>query len=58
MFVSFFPKPKPFIISAVVWSLFCVLLWFFGGEQFGAVLGLPPAPEGAPPILGMSILWS
>jgi peptide/bleomycin uptake transporter len=58
VFVSFFPKPKPFIISAVVWSLFCVLLWFFGGEQFGAVLGLPPAPEGAPPILGMSIFWS
>ena len=46
MFVSFFPQPKLFFISAVVWSLFLVLLWFFGGEQLGAALGLPPARSG------------
>ena len=58
MFVSFFPKPKLFFISAAVWSLFAVLLWFFGGEQLGAVFGLPPLAEDAPPIIGASVFLS
>lgn len=58
MFVSFFPKPKLFFISAAVWTMFAVLFWFFGGEQLGATFGLPPAAEGAPPILGMPVFWS
>lgn len=58
MFVSFFPQPKLFFTSAAVWTLLGVLVWFFGGEQLGAVFGLPPAPEGAPPILGIPIFWS
>ena len=43
MFVSFFPQPRLFFLSAVAWSLLLVLLWFFGGEQLGALFGLPPA---------------
>lgn len=58
MFVSFFPKPKLFFTSAVVWSLALIFLWFSGGEQFGAVIGLPPADPGAPPIIGISVFWS
>ena len=58
MFVSFFPKPKLFFTSAAVWSLAAILFWFFGGEQLGAVFGLPPAPAGAPPIIGITIFWS
>src|SRR5687768_518129 len=63
MFVSFFPRPKLFFISAVVWSLALVILWFLGGEQLGALLGLPPAAPDAPPIiwpsrfLTPSFLW-
>lgn len=49
MFNSFFPQPKVFFISAAVWALAAVLLWYFGGEQFGAVLGLPPAAPDAVP---------
>ncbi|TGP22814.1 MULTISPECIES: peptide antibiotic transporter SbmA [unclassified Mesorhizobium] len=49
MFVSFFPQPKPFVISAVVWSLLLVIFWFFGGEHLGTLLGMPPIdPETAP----------
>jgi peptide/bleomycin uptake transporter len=41
--------PKVFFISAVVWALAAVLLWYLGGEQFGALLGMPPAAPDAPP---------
>ena len=58
MFVSFFPQPKLFFTSAAVWSLAAILFWFFGGEQLGAVFGLPPAAAGAPPIIGITILYS
>ena len=40
MFVSFFPMPKLFFASAAGWSLFLILLWFFGGAQMGALVGL------------------
>lgn len=48
MFVSFFPKPKLFFISAAAWGLFLVLLWFFWARDFGANFGMGPAPEDAP----------
>jgi peptide/bleomycin uptake transporter len=58
VFVSFFPKPKVFFISAAVWSLVLVFVWFFGGEQLGASFGFPPAEAGAPPIIGVAVFWS
>ncbi len=58
MFVSFFPRPKVFFISAAAWSLFVVLLWFFGGEALGAYVGLPAAAADAPPIIGASVFVS
>lgn len=58
MFVSFFPKPKVFFISAVVWAAFAMLLWYFGGENMGGIFGLPPAAADAPPIIGVSAFWS
>ena len=58
MFVSFFPQPKLFFSSAVLWSLAGILFWFFGGEQLGAMFGLPPAPSGQPPVLGIPIFWT
>ncbi|MDW6020827.1 peptide antibiotic transporter SbmA [Mesorhizobium sp. BAC0120] len=58
MFVSFFPTPRLFFLSAAVWSLAAILFWFFGGEQLGALVGLPPAVAGTPPIIGISVFWS
>ncbi len=55
MLVSFFPKPKLFFTSAVVWALFAVLFWMFAGEQLGAYVGLPPAAPDAPPIIGVGV---
>ena len=58
MFVSFFPRPKPFFISAALWSLFVVLSWFFGGEDLGSAFGMGPAAEGAPTIIGVQVFFS
>lgn len=56
MFVSFFPRPKAFFISAVLWTILVVASWYAGGERLGALVGLPPA-AGAP-IIGVSVFWS
>jgi peptide/bleomycin uptake transporter len=49
LFVSFFPRPKLFFISAVVWSLFLIVLWFLAARDFGAVIGFAePAADAAP----------
>jgi peptide/bleomycin uptake transporter len=58
LFVSFFPKPKLFFISAALWSLVLVLAWFYGGAELGSLFGLPPDPPGTPPIIGISVFWS
>jgi peptide/bleomycin uptake transporter len=58
VFVSFFPQPKLFFASAAVWSLAAVLFWFLGGEQLGAVFGLPPVDPSAPPIIDPSVFLS
>ncbi|WP_312797711.1 peptide antibiotic transporter SbmA [Tianweitania sp.] len=58
MFVSFFPRPRLFFVTAAVWSLIAVLGWFFGGEQLGALLNLPPAAADAAPIVGVSVFMS
>ncbi|BCH34224.1 transporter [Mesorhizobium sp. L-8-10] len=58
MFVSFFPRPRLFFLSATVWTLALVIFWFFGGRHIGALIGLPPAAAGEPPIIGVSVFWS
>jgi peptide/bleomycin uptake transporter len=58
MFVSFFPQPRLFFVSAAAWSLVAILFWFFAGEQLGAYVGLPPAAADAQPIIGVAVFWS
>ena len=58
MFVSFFPMPRLFFISAVGWSILLVILWFLGGEQLGAMFGMAPAAPDAQPIIGPSVFIS
>lgn len=58
MFVSFFPQPKLFFSSVVLWTAVLVAGWFLGGDQLGALVGLPPALPDAPPIIGVSVFWS
>jgi peptide/bleomycin uptake transporter len=58
MFVSFFPMPRLFFWSALLWTMACLAFWYLGGQGLGAYIGLPPAAPGAPPIIGASVFWS
>ena len=58
MFISFFPSPRLFFISAAAWTLFAVLLWFFLAQDLGHLAGLESPPDGTPPIIGISVFWS
>lgn len=58
VFVSFFPQPRSFFISAVGWTLLAILSWYAGGDRLGSWIGLPPLADGAEPIIGASVFWS
>lgn len=58
MFKSFFPQPKLFFLSLVVWTLVAVLLWYFGGRDFGAFVGLPANMPEEQGFVGVSLFWS
>ena len=58
MFVSFFPRPKWFFWSAILWSLLAIGVWYAWGRAFGARVGLPPLPPNAPPPVAVSMFWS
>ena len=53
MFKSFFPKPKLFFISTLMWAAVAVALWYVWGEDAGALVGLPPAAPHMPPVQGL-----
>ena len=54
MFVSFFPNPRPFFISAALWTLACILFWFFLARDWGQFVGLENPPADTPPVIGTS----
>jgi peptide/bleomycin uptake transporter len=58
MFVSFFPRPRPFFISVLAWIVLTVGFWYLAGRGWGAFIGLPPAPPNQAPIVGVSMFWS
>jgi len=62
VFRSFFPMPKVFFGSAVVWTAICVTLWYTAGGQLQSVLSLDPfltpAPSDDPaPFLSNQKVW-
>ena len=58
MFHSFFPKPKLFFASALVWALLAVGLWYAGARDWVAMIGLPPLGPDEKPEIGVSVFWS
>jgi peptide/bleomycin uptake transporter len=58
MFVSFFPRPRLFFVSVILWTAFTVALWYSGGRDAGIYFGLPPEAPDADPIVGVSLFWS
>ena len=57
MFLSFFPNPRPFFWSAVLWAAICVAGWYAGGAALGDRLGFAGPPDGGLPI-GVERFWS
>jgi peptide/bleomycin uptake transporter len=50
MFVSFFPRPKLFFISAILWAAFAMTLWYsFANELYGS---------SEPGVVGVSLFWT
>src|SRR6202047_4372800 len=50
MFVSFFPRPKLFFLSAIVWTALAMAFWYgFAGNLIGST-----APRG----VGVEVFWS
>ncbi|MGO4133425.1 peptide antibiotic transporter SbmA [Rhizobium brockwellii] len=50
MFHSFFPQPKAFFTSLVVWTLISIAGWYLFAANLGASLGYAPVPEEQQPI--------
>jgi peptide/bleomycin uptake transporter len=53
VFQSFFPRPKLFLLSALVWVAVAVALWYTQGGAMGAWFGFPPTDPAAEPVLGL-----
>ena len=57
MFRSFFPQPKVFFTSALIWALICGASWHWGGAALGSMIGLGPT-AGAADIPDVSYFWT
>lgn len=53
MFGSFFPRPRAFFLSALLWIAATVAGWYLGAGELGPVFGLPPVVADAEPVLGL-----
>ena len=53
MLECFFPKPKQFFSSLVIWIIIVVFSWYFGGKEFGTNFGFNFVAEDAPPVIGL-----
>ena len=53
MLQSFFPRPSWFFISALIWSVVTVTLWYMYGDAMAAVLGFQLPAEDAAPVIGL-----
>lgn len=58
MFKSFFPQPRLYFFSAILWTLICGVIWFSflgswqgGLDVFGQFVSATPGPDGRPPFL-------
>ncbi len=51
MFKSFFPKPKLFFLSLIIWSSICITCWYSFNEDIGAFLGFDLSDK--TPVIGL-----
>jgi peptide/bleomycin uptake transporter len=57
MFVSFFPRPLVFAVSAALWGAFAIGFWYAFGSQIGELLGFH-LQASATRTVGAAVFWS
>ncbi len=58
MFESFFPRPKLFFLSAIIWAAFVIFVWYLFGTQIGHGLGFTLDGDPANPIVGVGYFFT
>ncbi|MCE6008681.1 peptide antibiotic transporter SbmA [Acinetobacter soli] len=58
MFKSFFPKPKWFVLSLIIWFGINLLLWYSGGKHWGEFVGFPKGYADAQLAVSVARFWS
>jgi peptide/bleomycin uptake transporter len=58
VFVSFFPRPKLFFLSVVLWSAIAAAIWYGFGDRIGSVVGIAPEAADADPVIGLAYFVS
>ena len=53
MFESFFPKPKIFLLSLILWVAFVIGIYYAIGQSLGEMVGFNFSEEGAPTVIGL-----
>ena len=53
MFESFFPKPKLFLGSLVIWTAIVMAIYYTIGQTLGESVGFTFTEDGAPPVIGL-----
>ena len=57
MFRSFFPMPKIFFPSAIIWIILSTIIWFWIGADIAKIVGFN-IDEDAEPIIGLGYFIS
>ena len=53
MFESFFPRPRIFFLSALLWAALSIALWYIFGADIGRTIGFDIPVEAQEPIVGL-----
>ena len=58
MFVSFFPAPRWFFGSALLWVAITVAIWYMGADSIGDWFGLGEVASEGERAIGVEVFWS
>lgn len=53
MFESFFPRPRLFFLSAILWAMLSIAVWYILGADIGRAIGFDVPLEDQEPIVGL-----
>ena len=57
MFESFFPKPKLFLFTLIIWVAFVIAVYYLIGRNLAELLGFNFSPDDAETVIGMKVAF-